>query len=171
MSFLSNHCRTISVSSRFFAKLRTISHSFPGISIHTPIIVWTVESWVFCVWIVWFILPRPQTGYTFFGHVNFHSFLAFFIPRQFRSFLAIFSAQIPLIPCIFYSPCSFKNLPLQPIAAHSYMAILVREGNSSKVLPLHPIAAHSYMAILISGLIHQKSSHCIPLQPTRTWQF
>ena len=28
--------------------------------------------------------------------------------------------------------------PLQPIAAHSYMAILIMGGNSSKVLPLHP---------------------------------
>ena len=46
---------------------------------------------------------------------------------------------------------SWKVLPLQPIAAHSYMAILVRGGNSWKVLPLQPIAAYSYMAILVRG--------------------
>ena len=48
-------------------------------------------------------------------------------------------------------------LPLQPHAAHSYMAVLLREGNSSKVIPLQPIAAHSYMAILVRGIIPQKS--------------
>ena len=88
----------------FFALFRKTSHNFAqfhGIWIHTPIIVWTVESWVFCFWIVWFILPRPQPGYTLIGHVKFRSFLAFFIPLQFRSFLAFFPAQIPLIPCIF----------------------------------------------------------------------
>ena len=30
-------------------------------------------------------------------------------------------------------------------------AILFREGISSKVLPLQPIAAHSYVAIIVSG--------------------
>ena len=50
---------------------------------------------------------------------------------------------------------SFKKvLPLQPIAAHSYKAILVRGFNSSKVLPLQPIAAHSYMALLVGGGIN-----------------
>ena len=89
---------------------------------------------------------------------------------------------------------SWKVLPLQPIAAHSYMAFLVRGvipeksshcsplqptltwqfqsgGNSWKVLPLQPIAAHSYMAFLVRGVIPEKSSHCSPLQPTLTWQF
>ena len=91
---------------------------------------------------------------------------------------------------------SWKVLPLQPIAAHSNMAISVRGVNSWKVLPLQPIAAHSYMAISVrggflkrppiaahcspllhgnfsrgGGVIPGKSSHCSPLQPTLTWQF
>ena len=44
-------------------------------------------------------------------------------------------------------------------------------GNSSKVLPLQPIAAHSYMAFLVRGVIPEKCSHCSPLQPTLSWQF
>ena len=44
-------------------------------------------------------------------------------------------------------------------------------GNSWKVLPLQPIAAHSYMAISVRGVIPEKSSHCSPLQPNLTWQF
>ena len=48
---------------------------------------------------------------------------------------------------------SSKVLPLQPIAAHSYVALLVRERNSSKVLPWQLLAAHSYMAILVEGVI------------------
>ena len=51
---------------------------------------------------------------------------------------------------------------MQPIAAHSYMALLVREGNSSKVLPWQPLAAHFYMAILIR---EGNSSKGLPLQP------
>ena len=43
--------------------------------------------------------------------------------------------------------------PLQPIAAHSYMTILVMGGNSWKLLPLQPVAAHSYMAISVRGVI------------------
>ena len=66
---------------------------------------------------------------------------------------------------------SWKRLSLQPIAAHSYIAISVRGGNSWKVLPLQPIAAHSYMEISVRGVIPQKSSHCSRLQPTLTWQF
>ena len=65
---------------------------------------------------------------------------------------------------------SSKLLPLQPIAAHSYMAILVRGGgNFSKALPLQPIAAHPYMAILVRGGNSSKfppiSAPCSPLQP------
>ena len=59
------HCLVCRITVEQFLILRAISHNFaqfPGISIHTPIIVRTVESWVFCVWIVWFILPRPQPG-------------------------------------------------------------------------------------------------------------
>ena len=48
---------------------------------------------------------------------------------------------------------SLNVLPLQPIAAHSYMAISIGWGNSLKVLPLQPIAAHSYMAISVRGVI------------------
>ena len=71
LSGLLTHCRAVShclvcrTTVEQFLIVRAISHSFaqfPGVSIHTPIIVWTVESWVFCVWIVWFILPRPQPG-------------------------------------------------------------------------------------------------------------
>ena len=46
---------------------------------------------------------------------------------------------------------SSKVLLLQPIAAHYFKVILVRECNSSKVLPLQPIAAHSYDAIVVEG--------------------
>ena len=61
---------------------------------------------------------------------------------------------------------SWKGLSLQPIAAHSYMAISVRgEGNSRKFLPLQPIAAHSYMAISVRGVIPQKSSIADHLSP------
>ena len=44
-------------------------------------------------------------------------------------------------------------------------------GNSWKVLPLQLIAAHSYMAISVRGVIPEKSSHCSPLPPALTWQF
>ena len=60
-----SHCLVCRITVELFLIARAISHNFaqfPGISIHTPTIVWTVESWVFCVWIVWFILPRPQPG-------------------------------------------------------------------------------------------------------------
>ena len=75
---------------------------------------------------------------------------------------------------------SWKVLPLQPIAAHSYMAISVGGGvnswkvlplqpivgNSWKVFPLQPIAAHSYMTISVRGQF-LKSPHfainCSPL--------
>ena len=77
---------------------------------------------------------------------------------------------------------SSKVLPLQPIAACSYMAILVTgvfpqnschcspflhdnfiQGcNSSEVLQLQPIAAHSNMAILARSVNRQKSTHCSP---------
>ena len=63
-----SHCRVCRIIVEQFLILRAISHNFakfPGISIRTQIIVWTVESWVFCVWIVWFILPRPQRGHCY----------------------------------------------------------------------------------------------------------
>ena len=44
-----------------------------------------------------------------------------------------------------------KVLPLQPIAAHSYIAIWIKGNNSSKILPLQPLAARSCLAILITG--------------------
>ena len=44
------------------------------------------------------------------------------------------------------------------------MAILVRGGNASKVLPLLPIAAYSYGAILVGGW-GSKSSKVLLLQP------
>ena len=79
--------------------------------------------------------------------------------------------------------------PIAAIGAHSYMAILVgggflkslpiaahcspllhgdfsQESNSSKVLTLQPIVAHSYKAISVRGLTPEKSSHCIPFQPS-----
>ena len=56
---------------------------------------------------------------------------------------------------------------LQPTLTWKFLS----GGNSSKVLPLQPIAAHSYMAILVRGVIPEKSSHCSPLQPTLIWQF
>ena len=60
--------------------------------------------------------------------------------------------------------------PLQPTLKWQFQS--GGGGNSWKVLPLQPIAAHSYMAILVrGGVIPQKSSHCSPLQPTLTWQF
>ena len=51
---------------------------------------------------------------------------------------------------------------MQPIEAHSHMALLFREGNSSKVLTWQPLAAHSYMAILVR---EDNSSKVLPLQP------
>ena len=48
---------------------------------------------------------------------------------------------------------------MQPIAAHTYMAVSDRGGISSKFLPLQPTAAHSYMVILVRGRI-------IPQNPT-----
>ena len=69
-------------------------------------------------------------------------------------------------------------LPLQPIAAHSYIAILIKGNNSSKILLFQPIAARSCLATLITGggggvipQISQKSSHCSPMQTTLTLQF
>ena len=40
-------------------------------------------------------------------------------------------------------------------------------GFSTNSSPLQPFAAHSYMAILVRGLIPQQYSEC---QPTHTWQ-
>ena len=63
---------------------------------------------------------------------------------------------------------------MQPYAANSYTAILVR-GSSTKVFLLQPIAAHSSIATPSIPLLHgsfcqgkgiapQKASHCSPLQ-------
>ena len=59
---------------------------------------------------------------------------------------------------------SWKVLPLQPIAAHSYMAISVRGVNSWKVLPLQPIAAQLLHQFTPSEqinptLLHQFTPH------------
>ena len=51
------------------------------------------------------------------------------------------------------------------------MAILIRGDNSSKVLPIQPLAAHFYMAVLVSGLAPQMTFHWSLLQPTPTWKF
>ena len=56
---------------------------------------------------------------------------------------------------------------LQPTPTWQFQSV----GNSWKVLPLQPIVAHSYMAISVRGVFSEKSSHCNPLQPTLTWQF
>ena len=85
---------------------------------------------------------------------------------------------------------SWKVLPLQPIAAHSYLAISVMgvipeksshcspllHGNFSQgIIPeIPPIAAHCSPLLhgnFSEGIIPEKSSHCGPLQPTFTWQF
>ena len=71
---------------------------------------------------------------------------------------------------------NFSHLFLKspPIAAHCSPPLhgnFCQGGNSSKVLPLQPIAAHSYMAILVRKVIPERSSHCRPLQPTLAWQF
>ena len=44
---------------------------------------------------------------------------------------------------------------MQPIESHSYIAMLAKCANSSKVLPLHPIAAPSYTAILTESNFSQ----------------
>ena len=54
-----------------------------------------------------------------------------------------------------------------PIAAHCTPLLLgnfSQGGNSSKVLPLQPIAAHYYMAISVRG--GGNSSKVLPLQPS-----
>ena len=66
---------------------------------------------------------------------------------------------------------SSKILPMQPIAAHTYMAVSYRGGNSSKFLPLQPTIAHSYMVILVRGVGNSsESSHCRALEPKLRWQ-
>ena len=47
---------------------------------------------------------------------------------------------------------------MQFVAAHSYMGVSDRVGNSSKILPLQPIAVHSYMVILVRGLSNSSES-------------
>ena len=87
---------------------------------------------------------------------------------------------------------SLKFISLQCVAAHSYMAVLIRGvirqrffrfstlrrtlnwqlclgGKSSEPLPLQPIPADSNVAIFVR-VIPQNSSHCSPLQRNRTWQ-
>ena len=70
----------------------------------------------------------------------------------------------PLLHCNFsqgvvvlekFSHC----IPLQPTPPWKFQS-----GGNSKVVPLQPIAAHSYMAILVRwrGVIPQKYSHCSP---------
>ena len=95
----------------------------------------------------------------------------------------------------FQSGCnSWKVLPLQSIAAHSYMTISVTlvvipesppiaalcspflHGNISQgvIIKIPPIAAHCsplLLGIFNKRIILEKSSQCSPLQPTPTWQF
>ena len=51
-----------------------------------------------------------------------------------------------------------KFLPMQPIAAHSYVAFSGRGDNSPKFIPLQPIAAHSYMVILVRRMGNSSDS-------------
>ena len=89
------------------------------------------------------------------------------------------SCSMPIIlVCLMFSSCqepplaaqlnSWKVIPLQPIAAHSYMAISVMGGvnpeTSSHCSPL----LHGNFS---QGVIPENSSHCSPLQPTLTWIF
>ena len=66
---------------------------------------------------------------------------------------------------------SWKVLPLQSIAAHSYMAVSV---GGWWFLKYPPNAAHCGPLLhgnFSQGVIPENSSRCSPLQPTLTWQF
>ena len=61
--------------------------------------------------------------------------------------------------------------PLQTTLTCNFFS---QRGNRSKIFPLQRIADHSYMAILVRGVFPQKlpvAAHCSPLQPTLKWQF
>ena len=82
----------------------------------------------------------------------------------------------PTLTWHFQSGCNFwKVLILQPIAAHSYMAISVKgviPEKSSHCSRLQPFFTWQFQSGAGGGgVIPEKSSHCSPLQPTLTWQF
>ena len=85
-------------------------------------------------------------------------------PTLTQQFLSggISSKVLPLHCSPFQPTLTLKSLP---IAAHCSPLLhgnFSQGGNSLKILPLQPIAAHSYMAISVRGVIPQKSSHCSP---------